>query len=120
MARNANGASGSLRFSARWKCTRPTVFHAGLNARSVSWTDAFDAASRAAKAPPIAVQRPRSTSGVRYSAPTIGGAAATMASRSASSGRWSGRGGRRREADALAASGCAQSAVTNRAEKSRQ
>ena len=124
VARKAKGASGSFRFSARWKCTRPTVFQTGLKARSVSCTEVLACASRAVKAVWSATQRPRRTSGVRYSAPVIGGAATTMASRSMSGGgamagetdpraSWPGSG-------LAARSGCAHSAVTNRAAKSRQ
>ena len=41
MARKANGDSGSLRFSARLKCTRPTRFQAGWRDLRNSWSETF-------------------------------------------------------------------------------
>ena len=86
MARKANGASSSLRFSARLKCTRPTRFHAGFRRFRKSCIPHFDSASSTPNAASSSCQRAPRTSAVRYSAPVMGGAARTSRSNSAAGG----------------------------------
>jgi hypothetical protein len=82
----ANGASGSLRFSARLKCTRPTRFQAGFNALRKACRSVPAAATDTVVAVAISAHRSRSTEEVRYSAPGIIGAVNTSVASSASVG----------------------------------
>ena len=94
MARNANGASSSLRFSARLKWTRPTRFQAGLQRLSSSCVPRPERLRSSRNAAAISSHRDSRTLAVRYSAPVIGGAASASA-------RSSSRGGGRETAGAL-------------------
>src|SRR4029450_2193421 len=82
----AKGASGSRRFSARLKWTRPTKFQAGFSVLRKSCRPVPETASDDAVAATMALQRERSTSVVRYSAPAIIGAVRTRVASSASPG----------------------------------
>jgi len=82
----ANGASGSRRFSARLKCTRPTRFQAGFNPLRKLCRSAPVTVKEADTAFLISPHSARSASGVRYSAPAIMGAVSTSAASSPSVG----------------------------------
>src|SRR5262245_9872714 len=83
VARNANGASGSARFSARWKCTRPTTCQASCRARRNASRGPSNSPSSARHAAVMASQHP-ARAAFRYSPPGIGGAPAARARISAS------------------------------------
>src|SRR4029450_10130336 len=109
----AKGASGSRRFSARLKWTRPTKFQAGFSVLRKSCRPVPETASDDAVAATMALQRERSTSVVRYSAPAIIGAVRTRVASSASPG-----GGILGRADAASvAGGCRERRAAKRAEK---
>src|SRR5205823_11243168 len=73
----ANGDSGSRRFSAMLKCTRPTRFQAGFRPRRKLWRSVLAAFRDAANALPNSLHNARRISAVRYSAPGIMGAVNT-------------------------------------------
>src|SRR6185437_13958489 len=82
----ANGDSGSRRFSARLKCTRPTRFQAGFSRFRKLCKSVFAEDRDAAIALPISVHSARKTSAVRYSAPGIIGPVNTSEASSPSVG----------------------------------
>ena len=82
----AKGCSGSRRFSARLKCTRPTRFQAGLSPLRKVCKIGWLAASDAANAAPSSSHSASRTSAFRYSAPGIIGAVSTKVAISPSVG----------------------------------
>ena len=110
-----NGASGSLRFSARLKCTRPTRFHAGFRLLRKSCMPHFDSASSIPNAVSSSCHSAPSTSAVRYSAPVMGGTACASRPNSAAGGA-----GTRTFRGARSVSAWVQRAVTYDAPNSRQ
>ena len=82
MARKAKGVPSLRLFSARWKWTRPTVFHRGLLSLRYASTVPSKAAIWRWTSTSIETQAAERTSTERYSAPVIGGAAAASASSS--------------------------------------
>ena len=114
----AKGTSGSRRFSARLKCTRPTRFQAGLSAFRKLWRSVPAATRDADAAWAVSIQRARSTSDVRYSAPVIIGAVKTRVARSASPGAGT-SGTTEVGPSSPAPAACRHSAATYRAAKAR-
>jgi len=113
----AKGWSGSRRFSAILKCTRPTRFHARFRVDRKACNPTFAAARDAAKARSISSHNASKTSWVRYSAPAIIGAVNTRDESSAAVG--AGTLGSFRGPSASMPDACRQSDPTYRAAKSR-
>ena len=82
----AKGRSGSRRFSARLKWTRPTRFQAGFRVVRKACKSVPAAARDAANARAISSHNAARTSRVRYSAPAIIGAVNTSDESSAAVG----------------------------------
>ena len=113
----AKGWSGSRRFSAKLKCTRPTRFHARFRLVRNACNPTFAAARDAAKACSISSHNASKTSSVRYSAPAIIGAVSTRDESSAAAG--AGMLGSFTRSSASELDACRQSDPTYRAAKSR-
>ena len=84
---NAKGRASSLRFSARWKQTRPTWCQLGARARRNAGRPPEVVSTASRTHSPKWLQTPCRLSSDRYSPPCIGGAARIQAAQSPGDGR---------------------------------